>query len=84
MRAILGFLVAVLIFVGLPTLLFFALFYAGVKAIDLVANVAGLPSNAFLRLLAKVIYGLAFWILSWGLSGTCAKRFLELWERRGT
>jgi len=80
MRAILGFSIAILIFVGLPTLAFFALFNTGVAAIDSLASVAGLPSHAFVRLLAKAIFALAFWIISWSSSGLCAKRFLERWE----
>lgn len=84
MKALVGFIIAVLIFVGLPTLAFFALFQEGVAAIDFVMNVGGLPSNAFVRLLAKAIYGLAFWVLSWGFSGFCAYRFLILWERPKT
>lgn len=82
MRAVLGFLIAVLIFVGLPTLAFLTLFNRGVADIDFMADLAGLPPSAFVRLLAKAIYALAFWILSWGLSGLCAKRFLEIQGRR--
>jgi hypothetical protein len=82
MKAVIGVVIAVLIFVGLPILSFFALFKQGVAAVDFGMEVLQLAADAFGRLLARAIYGLAFWVLSWGFSGYCAKRFLERWRRR--
>jgi len=79
-RAVTGFLLTSLIFVGVPVLMFFALFEKGVFVVDSVAKLGGIVLDEFVSLIVFIAYILAFWLLSFGASGYCAKLFLEWWQ----
>jgi hypothetical protein len=77
MRAIMGFLIALCIFIGLPIFPILGLAVLGMRVMDACFS----KYETFeLSLVAAYLLSLPF--LTFWLSGYCAKRFLDFWDSR--